>query len=205
MEATLLTGIEADTVDDAQSNPEPIVLRVNAPAVLPNFIKADLEGCFVVANAYGKLNKERVETRLVSLSCLSADGHAIIDEKVKGFVSDMDGKRGLAGIVVSKAGSNVARVMAASMVEGFGAALALDGQTISTSPLGTTQTYDPSRVFKAGAGQGIASGASELAKYWLDLAKQSSPVVEVGAAKKVTVFIQEGVWLNVMENETDSA
>src|SRR3546814_8797560 len=44
MKARLLTGIDALASRDATSNPEPIIARVQAPAVLPNEVKANLAG-----------------------------------------------------------------------------------------------------------------------------------------------------------------
>ena len=54
----------------------------------------------VIAEATGSLAKERAMVRLVSLSCLDQEGHAVIDQGVKGFVVDRDGKVGLGGRVV---------------------------------------------------------------------------------------------------------
>ena len=65
MKARLLTGIDALASRDATTNPEPIIARVQAPAVLPNDVKANLAGCFVIGNATGSLAKERVEVQLV--------------------------------------------------------------------------------------------------------------------------------------------
>ena len=79
MEAKLLTGFDASTSGKGSSNPEPLLLRIQTPAVLPNDIKANLKGCFVIAEAVGRLDKERADVRLVSLSCLSNEGRAIID------------------------------------------------------------------------------------------------------------------------------
>jgi hypothetical protein len=56
MKARLLTGIDALASRDATSNPE-IIARVQAPAVLPNEVKANLAGCFVIGNATGSLAK----------------------------------------------------------------------------------------------------------------------------------------------------
>ncbi|MFT5162083.1 MAG: conjugal transfer pilus assembly protein TraB, partial [Alteromonadaceae bacterium] len=71
MEAQLLHGIEAYTSEGAMANPEPLLIRVQAPAVLPNDIRAQLTGCFVIANMHGSLAKERVEGQVVNLTCLS--------------------------------------------------------------------------------------------------------------------------------------
>jgi len=80
MEAKLLTGFDASTSGKGTNNPEPLLLRIQTPAVLPNDIKANLRGCFVIAEAVGRLDKERADVRLVSLSCLSNEGKAIIDK-----------------------------------------------------------------------------------------------------------------------------
>ncbi len=97
MKARLLTGVDALASHDATSNPEPIIARVQAPAVLPNDVKANLSGCFVIGNATGSLAKERVEIQLVTLSCVDFDEHSVVDQSVKGFFVDTDGKKGLSG------------------------------------------------------------------------------------------------------------
>lgn len=94
MKARLLTGIDALASRDATSNPEPLIARVQAPAVLPNDVKANLSGCFVIGNATGSLAKERVEVQLISLSCVDFDERSVIDQPIKGFFVDTDGKKG---------------------------------------------------------------------------------------------------------------
>jgi conjugal transfer pilus assembly protein TraB len=37
-----------------------MMIRVQAPAVLPNEVKANLKGCFVIAEGYGNLATHRV-------------------------------------------------------------------------------------------------------------------------------------------------
>jgi len=62
MEASLLTGFDAATSSGAKGgNSEPLLLRIQTPAVLPNDIKANLSGCFVIAEAVGRLDKERAD------------------------------------------------------------------------------------------------------------------------------------------------
>ena len=197
MEATLLSGLDAPTAEGAKGEPVPVLLRVKNLAVLPNKIKANLKGCFVIAEGYGSLADERAHLRLVTLSCIAKNGSAVIDQKVKGFVVDEDGKIGLRGKVVSKMGSALARSMIAGFFGGLGQATQAATMTTSISALGTTQSIQPSKILEAGAGSGIAQGASELQKFYLSLAKQSMPVVEVGATKNVTLVISEGVDLQI--------
>ncbi len=57
MEANLLTGFDAATSGSSKNSPEPLLLRIKTPAVLPNDVKAELSGCFVVAEAVGRLRQ----------------------------------------------------------------------------------------------------------------------------------------------------
>lgn len=199
MEATLLSGLDAPTVESAKGQPVPVLLRVKDLAVLPNKVKANLKGCFVIAEGHGSLADERAHLRLVTLSCIARNGDAVIDQKVKGFVVDEDGKIGLRGVVVSKMGSVLARSMLAGFFGGMGEAVRASSTTTSISALGTTQAIEPSEILKAGAGGGIAQGALELQKFYLELAKQSLPVIEVGATKNVTLVISEGAELEIRD------
>jgi conjugal transfer pilus assembly protein TraB len=197
MQAKLLSGLKAKTVENAKSDPEPMLLRVQAPAVLPNEVRAGLDGCLVVANGFGSLASERVEARLVSLNCMDFDNHVVIAADIKGIVVDRDGVKGLAAHPVSKAGAAMARAAIAAAFQGAGNAISQSSTTVSTNPLGTTQTLNTGEIGRAALGQGLAGGANEISKVYLDLVRQSAPVLEVGPSKDVTVVVTEGVWLEV--------
>jgi conjugal transfer pilus assembly protein TraB len=197
MEATLLSGLDAPVLKEAKSNPVPVLLRIKDLAVLPNRLKADLKGCFVIAEGHGDLADERAHLRLVSLSCIAKNGQAVIDQKIKGFVVDEDGKIGLKGHVVSRMGSTIARVALAGFFGGVGEGLAAASTAQSISPLGATQTIDTDDIAKAAVGKGIASGFGELQRFYLELARQTMPVIEVGATKTITLVVSEGVELKI--------
>jgi len=199
MEANLLTGFDAATSGTGRNSPEPLLLRIKTPAVLPNDVKAELSGCFVIAEAVGRLDKERADVRLVSLSCLSNEGKAVIDTQVKGFVTDSDSKVGLSGRVVSRMGAATVRAIAAGLFEGAGDAFKAQATTTSTSALGSTSVIDASQVGKSALGAGLSQGAQTMSDFYLDLVKQTTPVIEVGAAKKITVIISEGKELEIKE------
>ena len=210
MEATLLSGVAAPTTSAAKSNPLPLLFRVKDLAVLPNRVKADLKGCFIIGSAVGNLADERVHIRLNTLSCVAKNGNAVIDQTVKGFVVDEDGKVGLKGRVVAKMGIHIARTALAGFIGGMGDALSSSMQTNSLNALGQTQSQmtntDAGSIAKAGLGEGISSATKELQKFYLQLAEQTLPVIEIGSTKDVTVVISEGVGLEIMEkgkgNET---
>ena len=199
MEANLLTGFDAATSGSSKNSPEPLLLRIKTPAVLPNEVKAELSGCFVVAEAVGRLDKERADVRLVSLSCLSNEGKAVIDTPVKGFVTDADSKVGLSGRVVSRMGAATVRAIVAGLFEGAGDAFKAAATTTSTSALGSTSSIDSSQVGKSALGTGLSQGAQTMSDFYLDLVKQTTPVIEVGAAKKITVIVSEGKELEIRD------
>lgn len=197
MSAKLLTGVRAKTTNGSSQNPEPLILRVQAPAVLPNEVRAQLEGCLVVAHGYGDLASERVEAALVSLNCLDWEGRSLIAAELTGIVVDNDGVKGLAARPVWRAGANMARLAAAGALQGVGEAVESSSQTTASSALGQTSFVDPGDVGRSAAGQAISRPAGELAKIYADLVKQAAPVLETGPTKDVTVVVTEGTWLEI--------
>jgi conjugal transfer pilus assembly protein TraB len=201
MEATLLSGLDAPTMEGAQRNPTPALFRIKKLAILPNRVRANLKGCFVLAEGYGNLASERVELRLLSLSCIDKKGNSVIDQNVKGYVVDEDGKVGLSGHLVAKFGSMVARSMLAGFIGGIGSGVQQGFQGITVTPLGYADTADTAEdIAGAGIGGGIARASREMETFYLNLAKQTLPVIEVGATKVVTLVISEGVELEIQND-----
>lgn len=201
MAATLLSGLDAPAAEHAKGHPLPALLRIEDPAFLPNKVRADLSGCFVIAEGYGNLADERAHLRMTNLSCLSKKGRSVIDSRVKGFVVDQDGKIGLRGEVASKMGAVIARSVIAGFFGGLGEAITQQTQTIAISPLGQTSTVDPGKVAQAGLGKGLSTAAQEIQRFYLELARQAVPVVQVGATRRITLVISEGAELEVKENK----
>ena len=178
-----------------------MLLRVQAPAILPNEVRAALEGCFVVAHGFGSLASERIESRVVSLSCVDFEGRSVIEAPLTGILVDQDGVKGLAGHPVTKMGANMARLLAAGLVEGAADAFEQTATITSISPLGQTQTIDPDQLGRAALGNGVGRASNEITKVYVELVRQSAPVLEMGPAKDVYVFLTQGVWLEVKDYE----
>jgi len=66
-------------------------------------------------------------------------------------------------------------------------------QTQSISALGTTNTIDTDKVWQAGIGGGLSTASHEIQKFYMELARQTLPVIEVGAVRDVTIVVSEGV------------
>lgn len=203
MEATLLSGLDAPTTTVGKSDPVPVLLRIKDLAILPNKVRGDLKGCFVLAEGKGNLASERVDVRLVTLSCVSKKGQSVIDQSVKGYVVDEDGKAGLRGVVSAKMGSLLARSVLAGFLGGMGEAVQSSSMDFQTSAMGTQSQIwsdtDTKNIVKGGIGGGISESADQLEKFYLQLAEQTLPIIQVGATKTVTVVISEGINLEVKD------
>jgi conjugal transfer pilus assembly protein TraB len=194
--ADLLSGLDAHTAQDSDKNPTPALFRIRKLAILPNEVRANLKGCFVLGEGVGRLDSERVEIRLVTLACVDFNGNALIDQTVKGYVVDEDGKVGLRGHMVAKFGSMVARSALAGFVEGIGSATQAAFQDVSVSPQGVVTSTDKTKdVIGAGIGGAVEGAGKQVGRFYLDLAKQTLPIIEVGATKPVSLITTEGVEL----------
>lgn len=200
MPAKVLTGLRAKTVNGSSQSPEPMLLRVQAPAILPNELRSNLEGCFVVAHGYGDLSSERIESRTVSLNCVDANNRAVIEEEITGIVVDKDGVKGLAAHPVSKMGTNLARLAFAAAIEGMGSAFREQATTRTLNPLGgNTTTINQGQIGRVGAGAGVETASKEYKDIIAELVRQQAPVLEMGPGKDVVVALTEGVWLTVRD------
>lgn len=205
MDASLLTGVIAATTQSGQNNTVPMLIRIKDLAVLPNEVKEDLKGCFVIAEGTGDLSQERIKARLLNLSCITKKGDSLIDQPVKGWVVDADGRAGLGGRVVAKFGSHMARVAVAGFLEGFGKALDLSVTNQEQNYFGQTtsrlENTDADTIMKAGVGRSIVNVAEDLQKFYLQLAQQTLPVIEVGPKQEITLIISEGASLEIKERK----
>jgi len=199
MAATLLSGLDAPAASNAKGQPLPVLIKIDDPAFLPNKVRADLSGCFVIAEGYGNLADERAHLRATNISCLSKRGESIIDAPIKGFLVDSDGKIGIRGTVASKMGAVLARSAMAGFLSGLGDALRQQTQTVAISPLGSTQTIESDKIIQAGFGTGLSSALQEISKFYLELARQTLPVIQIGALRSMTLVISEGTELEIKE------
>ena len=205
-DASLLTGVIAPAAEVGKGHPIPMLFRMKEPAQLPNEVKEDLKGCFIIGEGEGRLDAERVKVRIVNLSCITKDGEAIIDQEVKGWVVDADGRADLAGRVVAKFGAHLIRTFIAGLVEGFGEAFELSVSELNSSNYWGQETRrlkdtETGTLATAGVGRGIARSADSLQEFYLKLAAQSLPVIEVGPKQNITIVISEGRDLVLKERQ----
>ncbi|NOI31837.1 TrbI/VirB10 family protein [Vibrio coralliilyticus] len=192
----LLTGLDAPTAASAKDSPVPILVRIKKEAILPNYQTVqEVNECFAIMAGYGDLSSERAMIRGESITCVRHD-KTIIEADFSAYAVGEDSKNGLKGTLVTRNST----VLANSMMAGFAAGMASmfdvsPVPVISTDATGQQQYQD---VFNSDAiGGGAAKGASEamtrLADYYLKLADQIHPIIEVGAGRVIDMVVTEGV------------
>ena len=182
MRVVLLAGLDAPTGGQAQNNPHPILMRVLDPAQLPNRYLADMKDCVVTANGYGDLSSERAYVRTDRMSCIDQKGGAV-DVSVKGYVAGEDGKAGMRGRLVTKQGQVLANAFLAGIGSGIGDAFSQSLTTTSVSPLGATSTVNTGEIAQYGLAKGVGNAMDTLAKYYIKLAEQLFPIIEVDGGR----------------------
>jgi len=198
MDAVLLNGIDAPTGGSGQSQPIPILMRVTNYAQLPNKWRSDIKNCFIEGEAKGDLSSDRAYIRVDKISCVTPSGKRIT-KSISGYVTGEDGKVGLAGRVVSKQGAMLARTLVAGFLQGVGQAFQQSQQTVSISPLtgGTTtaSALDSKTMLKMGIGGGMNKATEKLAEFYMNLAKEMFPVIEIDSGRNVNIVLLSGVSL----------
>jgi conjugal transfer pilus assembly protein TraB len=188
----LLGGLDAPTGGQSQSNPHPVLIRLSDNSVLPNRHRAEYRECFVIAAGYGDISSERAYLRTENLSCVRNDG-TTLEVKIQGSVYGEDGKVGMRGRLVTKQGQMLANALLAGIVGGIGQGIGTYNTTVSSSAFGTVATQSGGDALKAGVGSGVGRALDRLAQYYIKLAEQTFPVIEVDAGREIDVVITKGV------------
>lgn len=200
----LLGGLDAPTGGQSQSNPHPVLIRLSDNAVLPNRFRGAFRECFVVAAGYGDISSERAYLRTESLSCVRHDG-AALEVRIQGAVYGEDGKVGMRGRLVTKQGQMLANALLAGVVSGIGQGVAAASTETSTSALGSVTSSSGADAYRAGLGSGVGKALDRLAQYYIKLAENTFPVIEVDAGREIDVVITRGVRIDMPWPEAESS
>lgn len=185
--STLISGVEAFTGGTAQSQPQPVVLRVDANALLPNSANYQVKGCHVLASVWGDMSSERVFGRLATLTCVDSANRLVLSEDVEGVLVDSDGKNGIRGQLQDRQGAKLARSLLAGFAQGMASAFGTAQTTTTQTAAGLQSALTGSSVEAAGyAGAGKA--ADQLAQFYLKQAEATMPVIAVDAGRKLSVL-----------------
>lgn len=198
--ATSLHGFYASVSGDGKKNPMIVLLRVNNLAVMPNSVKRDLKGCYVLADGHGDMATSRAYLQLRNLSCMDRKGRAVIDQPVEGYLVDTDGAPGIAGDLIWRGGKALTAATLAGILAGAGKAMQDTTQTSMVGPLGSVQSttnFDFKNIGVSALGEGVSRSTDELQKFLMDIVRQQFPAVYFGGSKKVSIVFNKKVDLNI--------
>lgn len=208
LESVMLTGINArsnasggaasGSVVSANNVGAPFVTRIKGNAILPNGWKVShFNDCQLSGTGIAVLSSERANVIANVLTCIDKKG-VIYEAKVKAYGVDLDGIQGISGRVVTKQGSILAKAALAGVISGLGSSLsptALPGYN-SNQQSGQQQGIqypNGALVAQRALGGGLDNASKEIAKFYMDYAKEMFPVIEVNAGTRITWILQETV------------
>lgn len=199
---TLLTGMDVACGQSAKKDPFPVLLRVKKEAILPNRFSADVRECFLIAAGWGDLSSERAYLRGERLSCVREDGKAL-ETRINMYAVGEDGKAGVRGRLVSKQGAILGKALMAGFMEGFSRLFGRQPiMLLGTGSYGRDTVTPFQRnlsreALEAGALEGVGSALNRLSNYYIDMAENIFPVVEIDAGRAIDFVLIRGVSLQL--------
>lgn len=195
-QGVLLSGVDANTSTSASANPEPVLIELTDSGDLSRHFTSTVKGCRVTASGYGDISKERVMMRLEKLSCIEVQTGEVVVADVDGYVSGEDGKLGVRGTVVDRAGDHVRAAMVGGFMSSFGNFLAGASNPVTFAPsTGLAQVGGMSNadMLKHGAAKGVSGALEKYTEFYIKRAEQLEPVIQIGAGRIVQVVFNKTV------------
>ena len=193
----LTSGVVASTSTEAQGNPMPIMVRLVGRGTLPRGFKSDLKDAVLMGSCYGDLSSERALCRLHKLSLTERNGE-IFESPVEGWIMGEDGRPGLKGDVVDRAGKVAREALAAGILSGM-AGFFQQQASSSYSPatlVSPQKRLEAGDVLKGGAASGAGNALEKLADFSIRRAEQMQPVILVASGRRVDIVFKEGIDLS---------
>lgn len=194
-QGVVIEGADASTAVTAQSNPEPMLIRLTENGTLPNRHHSHLKDCVVTAAASGDISSERGKIRTERMSCVAPNGE-VIDLSVEGNVAGSDGKNGIRGNLREGGGQYAARAFGAGFLQGVSEGFAQNYTINSVSPQGNVETINSGKILQYGGAKGSSKAMDKLADYNIKRAEQFQPVVQLSAGTVVDVVFLKGFYLD---------
>lgn len=196
-----LSGMDAPTAKQARENPYPMLLRVKKDAILPNNFSADIKECGILAVGYGELSSERAYLRSNTITCIRDDG-AVFEAAFDSFAVGEDGKAGIRGRLVTKQGQYLAKALIAGFLQAGAEMFSVQQlPTITLGRVGDDKVNSPyqqinSNKLQGAAMKGVGGALNRLADFYMDMAQDLFPVIEIDPARSIDLIVTKGVKLN---------
>jgi conjugal transfer pilus assembly protein TraB len=173
-----------------------VLLRITNKGTLPRQFKSDLCGCHALAACYGDISSERVYMRLEKITCTERKTGELIEIPVQGYIAGEDGRAGLRGKVVDRAGESMRNAAVGGFLSGLGSFLSQSPNAITFSPMTGLAQANPltsGELLKHGAAKGVSGALERYADFYIKRAEQMQPVIQVQAGRMVDIVFTQGV------------
>ena len=192
--AVLTGAADANAGVNGQGDTAPITFRTIHNGILPNGKQSRIKDCFVTASVFGEISSNRGIARLQRMSCIFDDeehGEEIIDIPVKGTAFNF-GRNGIRGTPVMRNGDIIKMAGISGLFTGLGDTAKNASSSQITSPSGVVSTVDPSQALLNMGGSALESVGSKLSEYYIKLAEQYHPIIELNPGAVVNLVFLEG-------------
>jgi conjugal transfer pilus assembly protein TraB len=196
--AVVLSGVVATTGGNSAQNALPVVLRLIDNASLPNGFRALVKNCRMIGKTVADLSTERAHISIESMACIDPQGRAI-DMPIKASVFGEDGKPGLRGQLVERNGRALANATLAAFGSGVGSAFRAGATTNTATLAGNVETTNAGQEFRAGFGEGMGRAFDRISQYYLKMADQIFPAIEIDSGRTVDVVLLKGTSLQIAQ------
>ena len=93
----------------------------------------------------------------------------------------------------------LANALFAGVVSGIGQGISTSNTSYSSSALGSVATTSGNDALKAGVGSGVGKALDRLAQYYIKLAEQTFPIIEIDAGREIDVVLTKGVRIDAAD------
>ncbi len=191
----LITGMDVPTGSSVKSDPFPSVLRIKREALLPNNFRADIRECVIISSAIGDISSRRAYLRAEAISCVTDEGKAV-EANLNAFAVGADGRNGIPGRLVSKNSEAAMKSAWAGFLAGIADLAGTSTISIGDNRTGAYGVFQSQEAMKTLAGSAALQGAGDamnrLADYYIEIAEQMKPYIEVNPGINIDFIVQRG-------------
>ncbi|EGQ7973656.1 hypothetical protein I7Z51_002581 [Vibrio parahaemolyticus] len=191
----LITGMDVPTGNSTKRDPFPAILRIKEEALLPNNFTADIRECVIVASGIGDIASRRAYLRAEAISCVTDAGKAV-EANLNAFAVGGDGRNGIPGRLVSKNGEAAMKSAWAGFLSGMANLAGQSTYSIGDNETGIFGPLQNPEIMQSMAGTAALQGAGDamerLADYYIELAEEMKPYIEVNPGISIDFIIQRG-------------
>ncbi len=191
----LITGMDVPTGNSTKRDPFPAILRIKEEALLPNSFTADIRECVIVASGIGDIASRRAYLRAEAISCVTDAGKAV-EANLNAFAVGGDGRNGIPGRLVSKNGEAAMKSAWAGFLSGMANLAGQSTYSIGDNETGIFGPMQNPEIMQSMAGTAALQGAGDamerLADYYIELAEEMKPYIEVNPGISIDFIIQRG-------------